>query len=177
MHTFILYDKRQHLACHLICTFNITSQNGLGWEGPYRLSRSNPAAMSRDIFHQPRLLRAPSSLALNTAREGASTASLGNLCQGLTTLMVKNFLLISNLNLPSFSLQPFPLVLPKYVHFFLREYKMQISTGTVHQDKLTTVPRSFFLSNSGCKAFWLVGDARKNVAWVYKRVCMQGSGR
>jgi len=43
--------------------------------------------MSRGIFHQPRVLRAPSSLALNTAREGAATASLGNLGQGLTTLM------------------------------------------------------------------------------------------
>ena len=67
--------------------------------------------MSRDIFHQTRLLRAPSNLALNTAREGASTASLGKLFQCFTTLTVKNFLLISNINLPSFSLQPFPLVL------------------------------------------------------------------
>jgi len=67
--------------------------------------------MSRDTFHQTRLLRAPSSLTLNTAREGAATASLGNLGQGLTTLMVKNFFLISHLNVPSFSLQPFPLVL------------------------------------------------------------------
>jgi len=70
-----------------------------------------PLAMSRDIFHQPRLLRAPSNLALNPAREGAATASLGSLCQCLTTLMGKNFFLISHLNLPSFSLEPFPLVL------------------------------------------------------------------
>jgi len=48
-----------------------------------------PPAMSRDIFHQTRLLR--SNLALNTAREGAATASLGNLFQCFTTLMVKNF--------------------------------------------------------------------------------------
>jgi len=67
--------------------------------------------MSRDIFHQTRVLRAPSNLALNTVREGAATASLGNLGQGLTTLMGKNFFLISNLNLPSVSLQPFPFVL------------------------------------------------------------------
>jgi len=52
----------------------------------------------------------PSNLALNTAREGAATASLGSLFQCFTTLTVKNFFLISNLNLPSFSLQPFPLV-------------------------------------------------------------------
>jgi len=41
--------------------------------------------MSRDIFHQARLLRAPSSLALSPAREGAATASLGNLGQGLSS--------------------------------------------------------------------------------------------
>ena len=64
--------------------------------------------MSRDIFHQTRLLRAPSNLALNTSREGASTVSLGNLFQCFTTLMVKNFFLISNLYLPPFSLEPFP---------------------------------------------------------------------
>jgi len=67
--------------------------------------------MVRDPFHQPRVLQAPSNLALSTAREGAATASLGNLGQGLTTLRVKNFFLISDLNLPSFSLQPSPLVL------------------------------------------------------------------
>jgi len=67
--------------------------------------------MDRDTFHQTRLLRAPSNLALNTAREGAATASLGNLCQCLNTLTVKNFFLVSNLNLPSVSLKPLPLVL------------------------------------------------------------------
>jgi len=30
--------------------------------------------MDRDTFHQTRLLKAPSSLALNTAREGAASA-------------------------------------------------------------------------------------------------------
>jgi len=56
--------------------------------------------MSRDIFHQTKLLRAPSNLALNTAREGAATASLGSLGQSLTTLMARNCFPISNLNLP-----------------------------------------------------------------------------
>jgi len=67
--------------------------------------------MSRDIFHQPRVLPAPSNLALNPAREGAATASLGSLGQGLTTLTGKNFFPISHLNLPSVSSEPFPLVL------------------------------------------------------------------
>ena len=60
---------------------------------------------------QTRLPRATSSLALNACRDGASTTSLGNLFQCVTTLCVKNLLLISNLNLPCPSLKPFPLVL------------------------------------------------------------------
>uniref|UniRef100_A0A8C3LYP5 Cytosol aminopeptidase n=1 Tax=Chrysolophus pictus TaxID=9089 RepID=A0A8C3LYP5_CHRPC len=44
-------------------------------------------------------------------RDGAGTSSLGDLCQRPTTLIITNFFLISNLNLTSFSLQPFPLVL------------------------------------------------------------------
>ena len=63
--------------------------------------------MSRDPFQQPRVLRAPSNLALNPAREEAATASLGSLGQCFTTLMGKNFFLISNLTLPSFRLEPF----------------------------------------------------------------------
>ena len=66
--------------------------------------------MGRDTFHYTRLLKARSNLALNIAREGAATASLGNLCQGLTALTVQNFFLVSSLNLPSFSLKSFPLV-------------------------------------------------------------------
>jgi len=50
------------------------SQTGLGWKGPARSSGSNPPAMSKDIFPQPRLLRTPSNLALNTAREILSPA-------------------------------------------------------------------------------------------------------
>jgi len=60
--------------------------------------------MGRDPFHQPTVLRAPSNLALNTAREGAATASLGNLGNGLTILTGKNFFFISNLNLLIYSL-------------------------------------------------------------------------
>jgi len=54
--------------------------------------------VSRDIFNQTRLLRALSNLALNVSRDGASTASLGNLFQCFTTLIVKKFFLISSLS-------------------------------------------------------------------------------
>ena len=53
----------------------------------------------RDISHQIRLPRPPYNLAFNIYTYGTSTASLGNLCQCLTTLTVQNFFLISNLNL------------------------------------------------------------------------------
>jgi len=76
---------------------------------------SNPPAMGRDTFHWTRLLRAPSNLALNTAREGASTASLGNLFQCLTTLRIKNLFLRTNRTLPFFSLKRLPLVLSLHV--------------------------------------------------------------
>ncbi|KAK4822317.1 LOW QUALITY PROTEIN: hypothetical protein QYF61_013016, partial [Mycteria americana] len=42
--------------------------------------------MGRDTFNYIGLLRAPSNLTLNVSRDGASTASLGNLGQCLTTL-------------------------------------------------------------------------------------------
>jgi len=45
--------------------------------------------MRREPFHQPRVLKAKSNLAMNPARERAATASLGNVGQGLTTLTVK----------------------------------------------------------------------------------------
>jgi len=60
-------------------------------EGILKLISFQPPAVGRDPFHQPRLLRAPSNLALNPAGEGAATASLGSLGQGLTTLTGKNF--------------------------------------------------------------------------------------
>jgi len=43
---------------------------------------------------------------LEPCQGGGSHSFSGQLGQGLTTLMVKNFFLISNLNLPSVSLQP-----------------------------------------------------------------------
>ena len=64
----------------------------------------------KDTYSYIRLLKALSSLTLNVSRNGASSSTLGNLCQCLT-IIVKNFLFIYDLNLPSFSLKPFPFVL------------------------------------------------------------------
>ena len=57
--------------------------------------------MNRDTYSSIRLLRAPSSLALNASREAAFTTSLGNLFECLITLTVKNLFLIPGLSLPS----------------------------------------------------------------------------
>jgi len=61
----------------------IESWNGLGWKGPQWSSSFNPPAVCRVTNQQTRLPRATSSLALNASRDGASTASLGNLLQNL----------------------------------------------------------------------------------------------
>ena len=71
-------------------------------EGTFRGHLVQPPAVSRDIFNQTRLLRAPSNLTWNVSRDAASTTSLGNLCQGSATLIIKNFFLLSSLTLSSF---------------------------------------------------------------------------
>ena len=81
-----------------------------GWEGTFQGHPVPPPAMSRDISNQLRVLRAPSNLAWNGSRDGASPTSLGNVGQGVTTLSVNNFFLRSSLNLPSSSSKPSPLV-------------------------------------------------------------------
>ena len=55
------------------------------------------------------------SFTLKVSSDGASTTSLDSLFHCLTTLILKNFSFISNLNLPSFSLKPFPLVLSQQI--------------------------------------------------------------
>ncbi|KAK4831204.1 hypothetical protein QYF61_016041 [Mycteria americana] len=99
---------------HYLAISSIQFRNhSIVWVGRdlYRSSSTTPPAMSRDIFNYIRLLRAPSNLALNVSRDGASTTSLGNLFHCFTTPTVKNFFLLSSLNLPSFTLKTLPLVL------------------------------------------------------------------
>jgi len=71
--------------------------DGLSGKGPQNPHISNPLPWAE-------LSRAPSNLALSASRNRTPTASLGSLCLCLTALWIKNFILISNLNLSSFSL-------------------------------------------------------------------------
>ena len=67
--------------------------------------------MNMDIHSQIRLLRTLFRLTLKIYRDRESTTSVGNTFQCLTTFTVKDFFLISDLNLPSLSLKPSSLVL------------------------------------------------------------------
>jgi len=78
----------------------------MAWVG-----RDFKAHLVSTLLPWARLLSTPSNLALNASGDKASTASLSILCQCLTTLSGRNFLHISHLNLPSFSLKSLPLVL------------------------------------------------------------------
>ncbi|KAK4817104.1 hypothetical protein QYF61_027967 [Mycteria americana] len=60
------------------------------------------SSMGRDIFHKIGLLKALSNLTWNTSNDGASTISLGNLLQGLSTFTVKNVFLMFNIKLFKF---------------------------------------------------------------------------
>lgn len=72
----------------------IESQNGL--------EATSKPTQSRAASHQP---RASSNLAFECLQGWDTTASLHSLCWGLTTVNVKNFLLIYHLNLSSFNLE------------------------------------------------------------------------
>lgn len=61
--------------------------------------------MNKNIYSSIGLLRVWSSLSLSVSRNRATTTSLGNLCQFLTTLTVGDFSLVPNLNLSYFSLK------------------------------------------------------------------------
>ncbi|KAK4810206.1 hypothetical protein QYF61_011800 [Mycteria americana] len=72
------------------------------------------------------------------AGDGASTTCLGNPCQCLTTLIVKNFFLKSSLNLPSLSLKPLLLVLSQQALLKILEgcYKVSLEPSLLQADQL-----------------------------------------
>ena len=63
-------------------------------ERTLKLTQSQSPPVDSAATHQFSLPRAPSNLALSTSRDGASTASLGDLFQCLTTLCVKFYFLV-----------------------------------------------------------------------------------
>ena len=61
-------------------------------------------------FSHTMSLNTTSQCSLNTSGVGDSTTSLGSPLQCLTTLLEKQYFLMSNLNLPWHNLRPFPLI-------------------------------------------------------------------
>jgi len=76
-----------------------------GLEGTLKIIWFQPRCHGQGHLPPDQIAQSSIQPGLDTAREGAATASLGNLGQGLTTLMVKNFFPISHLNLPSFRIE------------------------------------------------------------------------
>ena len=98
----LMWDSLPHKQLSLLL-FLYWIIEWLRLEGTLKIIQFQPSAMGRAATHQIRLPRAPFNLTLNVSRDGTATASLGSLCQFLTTLSVKNFFLPSNLILFSFS--------------------------------------------------------------------------
>ncbi|KAK4827923.1 hypothetical protein QYF61_022371 [Mycteria americana] len=110
-------------------------------------NHSNIVLGIHDHQSEPRFsyTRAPSNQTLNVSRDGASTTSLGNLCQCFTTLIVKNFFLISSLNLPSFSFKTLPLVLSQQVLLKILKGCNKVSPGaSLLQAEQPQVSQPFF---------------------------------
>jgi len=96
---------------HNISLMIVTIIEWFGLEGTFRGHLAQPPCSEQQYLQLDQAARSPIQPGLERFRGGASTTSLGNLCQCFTTLIVKNFFLISSLSLPSFSLKPLPLVL------------------------------------------------------------------
>ena len=77
-------ERQRHWPCPGVVTQS--QRHRVFWVGRDLTHHPTPTpAMGRDTSPQPRLPPAPCSLALSTARDGAATAPLGSLGQGLTT--------------------------------------------------------------------------------------------
>jgi len=123
-----LVNKYSHISIFIIPTLQSTWALHLKSKEPLKVTQSICPAVSRDTYSWSGCSEPSSSLTLDVSRDGASTTSLGNLCQCLTTITAKNLFLISKLNLTSISLKPLPLVISQ-------------------QTLLESLPPSFFTSS------------------------------
>ena len=95
------------------------------------------------------MLRAWCSLTLNVSRDGAATSSLGSLCWCFTTFIVKNIFLIFNLNLPCFSMKPFPLILSQQILIKSLFLAVRKQSACSHKGSVPSL-RSFLWPSSRC---------------------------
>ena len=121
-----------------------------GLEGTFKILWIQLFCWSRATTHQTRLLTAPSSLALDAFRVGASTPP-GNFFQFLTTPTVKIFFFIPSLNLLSMTSKPFSLILSLHV---LLKIPPQLSRVPLHvlEVHYKVPPDTPRFSSPGCRA-------------------------
>ncbi|KAK4807231.1 LOW QUALITY PROTEIN: hypothetical protein QYF61_024351 [Mycteria americana] len=74
-----------------VCLLTGIMNHRMVWVGKDLQRSSSPTPLSWAGTSFTRLLKAPSNLTLNNSNDGASTTSLGNLFQSLTTLIFKTF--------------------------------------------------------------------------------------
>ena len=89
----------------------------MAWVGRDLKDHEAPTPCHRQDHQPPYLIpdqaaQGPIQPALEHLLEWRIHSLSGQLFQHLTTLLVENFSLLSNLSLPSLNLKPFPLVLP-----------------------------------------------------------------
>ena len=107
--------------------------------------------MGRVASRETRLPGATSSLAWNASRDGASTTSLGNPFQCVTTLCVKNFLLPQLKTIPPCPLtinsrqQSFPILLIRSLQV-LQGHSEVSPEPSLLQAKQARFPQAFFLA-------------------------------
>jgi len=80
----------------------IESQNGLGWKGTLKILWFQPLLWAGTIPTTSDCPKPHSGWPWAPPGMVHPTASLGSLCQHLTTIIVMNFFVLSKLNLPSF---------------------------------------------------------------------------
>jgi len=103
--------KHWHLLC---CPASINRRNDvIKWfrlEGSFKISWFQFPCHGQGCHPLGQAAQVPIQPSLEHL-QGWGTHSSGQQCQGLTILRIKSFFPTSNLNLPSFSLQSFPLAL------------------------------------------------------------------
>lgn len=125
---------RQYVHRHFSFSI-IESQNGFNWKGSLKIIEFQHSCHLHRHLPLDQVPQGP-NLSLNISRDGTSTSSLANLFHYLTTPIVKNFFLLSNLDLLPSSLKLLPLVLslsalvkspsPSFMQDLLRHWKAAV---------------------------------------------------
>lgn len=112
---------------NIIYAMNMESQNGLVWfglEGALKIILFHPLLWPGTLSTVPSYSKPCPTCSWTLQGSRGSHSFSGHLCQGLSTLTVKDFFLISDLNLLSFSVNAFHcLLVVQYIRFCIKLYR------------------------------------------------------